>query len=105
MLFNKTRQYNIHIFYKIIFFKYRTKQIKAILERYTFIENLMHCLVVLFVSMSETVVLLFGNRVGRKCLFNDALGTFYLWLYGIRHMEKDQIAREETCCHHMGYSF
>ena len=22
-------------------------------------------------------------------LFNDALNTFYLWLYGIRHMVKD----------------
>ena len=27
---------------------------------------------------------------GRKCfLFNDALNTFYLWLYGVRHMVKD----------------
>ena len=23
-------------------------------------------------------------------LFNDALNTFYLWLYGVRHMVKDQ---------------
>ena len=30
MLFNKTRQYNIQIFDKIIFFKYRTRQIKTI---------------------------------------------------------------------------
>ena len=22
-------------------------------------------------------------------LFNDALNTFYLWLYGVRHMVKD----------------
>ena len=29
MLFNETRQYNIHIFNKIIFLKYRTRQIKA----------------------------------------------------------------------------
>ena len=28
-------------------------------------------------------------------LFNDALNTFYLWLYGVRHMVKN----------HMGYSF
>ena len=28
-LFNETRQYNIHIFDKIIFFKYRIRQIKA----------------------------------------------------------------------------
>ena len=24
-------------------------------------------------------------------LFNDSLNTFYLWLYGIRHMAKDQL--------------
>ena len=39
-------------------------------------------------------------------LFNDALNTFYLRLYGVRHMVKAiQIVREETCCRHMGYSF
>ena len=25
----------------------------------------------------------------RNVLFNDALNTFYLWLYGVRHMVKD----------------
>ena len=37
-------------------------------------------------------------------LFNDALNTFYLWLYGIRHMVKDHSVneREETRCR---YSF
>ena len=37
-------------------------------------------------------------------LFNDALKTFYLWrqtYYGKRTI---QIAREETRCHHIGYS-
>ena len=29
------------------------------------------------------------RKEGRKCLFNDALNTFYLRLYGIRHMVKD----------------
>ena len=39
-------------------------------------------------------------------LFNDALNTFYLRLYGVGHMVKDHSdTREETCCHHMGYSF
>ena len=40
-------------------------------------------------------------------LFNDALNTFQLRLYGIGHMVKTiQIAREETCCcHYLGYSF
>ena len=40
-------------------------------------------------------------------LFNDALNTFYLRLYGVTHMVKDHSdsEREETRCHHMGYSF
>ena len=25
----------------------------------------------------------------RNVLFNDTLNTFYLWLYGVRHMVKD----------------
>ena len=38
--------------------------------------------------------------VGRKETFNDALSTFYLQLYGVRH------DREEAHCQHlMGYSF
>ena len=35
MLFNETRQYNIPIFYKTIFLKYRTRQIKATERTYT----------------------------------------------------------------------
>ena len=30
-----------------------------------------------------------GRKEGRKYFFNDALNTFYLRLYGIRHMVKD----------------
>ena len=28
-------------------------------------------------------------KEGRSVLFNDALNTFYLWLYGVGHMVKD----------------
>ena len=38
-------------------------------------------------------------------LFNDAINTFYLRLYGVRHMVKNYSAREETRCRHIGYSF
>ena len=31
----------------------------------------------------------------RNVLFNNALNTFYLWLYGIRHMVKDHSDREK----------
>ena len=30
----------------------------------------------------------------RNVLFNDALNTFYLRLYGVRHMVKDHLDRE-----------
>ena len=45
------------------------------------------------------------NIVGTKgnVLFNDFLNTFYLRLYGVRHMVKNH--SEETCCRHMGFSF
>ena len=39
-------------------------------------------------------------------VFDNALNTFYLWLYRVENMVKDHSAREETCCsHYMGYSF
>ena len=38
-------------------------------------------------------------------LFNDALNTLYLRLYGIGHMVKNHSAREENLSRHMGYSF
>ena len=46
-----------------------------------------------------------GRKEG-NVLFKDALNTFYLRLYGIRHMVKDHPAtKEETCCHYIGYTF
>ena len=42
----------------------------------------------------------------RNVLFNDALNTFYLQLYGVRHMVKDHSdMRKKTRCHHIGYSY
>ena len=45
------------------------------------------------------------KKEGRIFLFNDALSTFYLRLYGVRHMVMTTpIVKEETrCCHHMSY--
>ena len=39
------------------------------------------------------------SRETGNVLFNDALNTFYLRLYGVRHMVKDHSDS------HMGYSF
>ena len=38
-----------------------------------------------------------GRKEGRKCffLFNDALNTFYLRLYGVRHMVKNHSDSEK----------
>ena len=35
------------------------------------------------------------RRKEGKVLFNDALNTFYLWLYGVRHMSKDHSDSEK----------
>ena len=54
---------------------------------------------------------LVSNRKEENVLFNDALNTFYLRLYGVGlygYMVKDHSnseRREETHCCHMGYSF
>ena len=40
-------------------------------------------------SDSALVVGYESNKEGRKCLFNDALNTFYLRLYGVTHVVKD----------------
>ena len=46
------------------------------------------------------------NRKEGNVLFNDALNTFYLRLYGVGHMVKYHSDNEmKTRCHHMGYSF
>ena len=39
----------------------------------------------------------------RNVLFNDALNTFYLRLYGVRHMVKDHSDSEKG--NHIGYSY
>ena len=48
-----------------------------------------------------------GRRKQRNVLFNDALNTFYLWLYGVGHRIKDHSdsERTETHCPHIHYSF
>ena len=50
---------------------------------------------------------LVGYSVKEKnVLFNDALNTFYLRLYGFRHMVKDHSDSEKgTRCRHIGYSY
>ena len=42
----------------------------------------------------------------RNVLFNDALNTFYLRLFGVRHtLRTILIVRKKTRCRHIGYSY
>ena len=51
---------------------------------------------VLFNDALNTFYLrLYGRERERNVLFNDALNTFYLRLYGIRHMVKDHSDSEK----------
>ena len=47
-----------------------------------------------------------STRTERNVLFNDTINTFYLWLFGVRHIVTTiQIVREETCCrYYTGYT-
>ena len=46
------------------------------------------------------------KEIEGNILFSDALNTFYLRLYGVRHMVKNHSdMREKTCFSHLGYSF
>ena len=56
-------------------------------------------------GISDANITIVGKKEG-NILFNDTLNTFYLRLYGVGHMVKENSdRREETCCRHMGYSF
>ena len=48
-----------------------------------------------FSPRQETVVLFSEGRKEGNVLFNDALNTFYLRLYGVRHMVKDHSDSEK----------
>ena len=56
---------------------------------------------VINVTLSCQVSINEGKKEG-NALFNDALNTFYLRLYGVRHMVKDHSDSEKR---NMGYSF
>ena len=64
----------------------------------------MHPLVMLDMSIFCVYFYIFSSRneqegnvllkEGRMFKFNDALNTFYLWLYGVGHMVKDHLDSE-----------
>ena len=55
---------------------------------------------------TKSILDLFQRERERNVLFNDALNTFYLRLYGVRHMVKDHSDSEKgNRCRIIGYSF
>ena len=50
---------------------------------------------------------IYRKKEGSNVLFNDALSTFYLWLYGVRHMVEDHTdsERENLLLPHRQYLF
>ena len=50
---------------------------------------------VLFNDALNTFYLQLYGEIERNVLFNDALNTFYLWLYDVRHMVKDHSDSEK----------
>ena len=62
--------------------------------------------IIVLICLLSSIHYVLGRKEG-NVLFNDALNTFYLRLYGVTHMVKDHSdsEREETRCRHMGYSF
>ena len=96
--FNKIRQYNIRQIDKIIFFKYKTRQIKAT-EKNKIYQNVIcsnsHHKTLWMLKHEEYSLLLtiiiftwYGN-----VLFNDTLNSL-IWLYGVGHMVKDHLVNK-----------
>ena len=58
-----------------------------------------HYIIILYYNKMEMSLRPFGNcgvyTRERNVLFNDALNTFYLRLYGVRHMVKDHSDSEK----------
>ena len=42
------------------------------------------------VNVEQFLIVMLNGRKEGYVLFNDALNTFYIWLYGVRHMVKDK---------------
>ena len=49
----------------------------------------------MYATVSVNQVLSFRGRKEGNVLFNDALNTFYLLLYGVRHLVKDHSDSEK----------
>ena len=67
------------------------------------LKNLSHNSV--FVFEQYNMCICANNSVGRKEVFNNTLNTFYLVIWRRTYGKGPLGQREETHCHHMGYSF
>ena len=81
----------------------KTQPWTAYCQTYASVNELKYLVVPSLVHKTQACDKQYNSKRLRKegnVLFNDALNTFYLQLYGVK-----QIAREETRCRHIGYSF
>ena len=63
-------------------------------------------LMIFYYSLFKLIFLARASlRKEGNVLFNDALNTFYLRLYGVIWLRTILIVRKEIRCHHIGYSF
>ena len=64
------------------------------------------CYLCMYVYVYVCYLCILLRERDRNVLFNDALNTFYLRLYGIRlWLRTILIVRKETRCCHIGYSY
>ena len=67
---------------------------------------LLHTHTIIGVSEARRLSPVTERKKERNVSFNDALNTFYIPLYGVRHMVKDHSdSKRGTRCCHIGYSF
>ena len=86
--------------------KQKKKTITKTPKHYWFITRSVHFKDNLMMFSMYFCYWLYCNWKEGNVLFNNALNTCYLRLYGVRHMVKTtQIVREETHCRHIDYSF
>ena len=66
---------------------------ESVFSDFTRVLGVFFCLHTFSATLCFVFNSLFSNLQGKErkgnVLFNDALNTFYLWLYGVKHMVKD----------------
>ena len=78
---------------RVVFYYYTQKPLNPFSRQVVF--AMIFDIILLGVRCSSVVRRFAHGRKEGNVLFNDALNTFYLWLYGVRHMVKDHSDSEK----------